>query len=160
MNQLFTILNRYNRREQVALLSLALAVALFLVWALVLAPIQGKRNQLAAANTAATQALGKVQIMTAQIQQLRTMGAQAASGENISGLVDASLRENGLTMTGFQPGAGGEVRVRLDRANYSALMQWLYEVEEKHRINVRDLSIASTNDPGMVTVNVRLQKSQ
>lgn len=160
MNQLFTLLNRYNRREQVALLSLALAAVLFLVWALVLAPIQSKRNQLAAVNTAATQALGKVQIMTAQIQQLRSMGAQGDSGENISGLVDTSLRESGLTMTGFQPGAGGEVRVRLDRANYAALMQWLYEIEEKHHISVRDLSIASTNDPGMVTVNVRLQKSQ
>lgn len=160
MNQLFLLLNRYNRREQVALLSLALAVAVFLVWALVLAPIQNKRNQLAVANTAATQTLGKVQIMTAQIQQLRAMGTQGNSGDNISGLVDSSLRENGLAMTGFQPGVGGEVRVRLDRANYSTLMQWLYEIEEKHHINVRDLSIAATNDPGIVTVNVRLQKSQ
>jgi len=160
MNQLFAILNRYPRREQVALLSLALAVVLFIVWIAVLAPIQKKRNQLAAANTAATQTLGKVQLMTAQIQQLRAMGAQSASGDNISGLIDSSLRDNGITMTGFQPGTGGEVRVRLDKASYSSLMQWLYEVEFKHRISVRDLSIASTNDPGIVTVNVRLQKAQ
>ena len=160
MNQFFALLNRYNRREQVALLSLALAVAIFLVWAIVLAPIQSKRNQVAAANTAATQTLGKVQLMTAQIQQMRSMGAQAGSGDNISGLVDSSLRENGISMTGFQPGTGGEVRVRLDKASYSALMQWLYDIEFKHGINVRDLSIASTNDPGVVTVNVRLQKSQ
>lgn len=159
MNQFFALLNRYNRREQVALLSLGLAVVLFLVWALLLSPIQNKRNQVAAANTAATQTLGKVQLMTAQIQQMRNMGAQAGSGDNISGLVDSSLRDNGITMTGFQPGTGGEVRVRLDRASYASLMQWIYELEFKHRISVRDLSIASTNEPGVVTVNIRLQKS-
>lgn len=160
MNQLFAMLNRYNRREQVALLSLGIAVAIFLVWALVLAPIQNKRNLLASANTAATQTLGKVQIMVAQIQQMRAMGAKGGSGDNISGQVDSSLRENGLTMNGFQPGANGEVRVRLDNASYSSLMQWLYELETKYRISVRDLSVAATNTPGVVTVNVRLQKSQ
>nr|WP_324259853.1 type II secretion system protein M [Cellvibrio fontiphilus] len=157
MNQLFTLLNKYNRREQLMILVCALAVALYLLWFVVLSPIQNKRDQLLAANTASTQALGKVQIMAAQIQQMRSEGANTNAG-NISGVIDSSLRANGLSMSGFQPGANGEVRVRLERAAYEPLMQWLYEMEFKQGISVSDLSIAATNDVGQVTVNLRLQK--
>lgn len=157
MNQIFTLLNKYNRREQMMLLACALAVAAYLLWLVVLAPIQNKRDQLLVANTASTQALGRVQIMAAQIQQMRAQG-NTGSAANISGVIDSSLRANGLNMSGFQPGANGEVRVRLERAPYEALMQWLYEMEFKQGISVSDLSIAATNDIGQVSVNLRLQK--
>lgn len=157
MNQIFTLLNKYNRREQMMLLACALAVSVYLLWLIVLGPIQNKRDQLLVANTASTQALGRVQIMAAQIQQMRDQGTTASSA-NISGAIDSSLRANGLSMSGFQPGANGEVRVRLERASYESLMQWLYEMEFKQGISVSDLSVAATNDVGQVTVNLRLQK--
>jgi len=158
MNQLLNFLNKYNRREQMLILGCGVAVALYLVWLLVLTPIQNKRDQLLSANIASTQTLGRVQITAAQIQQLRNAGA-SGSTENISGLIDTTLRANGLAMSGFQPGSNGEVRVRLDRAGYGPLMQWLYEIEFKQGITVSDLSIATTNEPGQVTVNLRLRKA-
>lgn len=158
INQLLALLNKYNRREQMLILGCSVAVALYLLWLVVLTPIQKKRDQLLAANIASTQTLGRVQIAAAQIQQARNAGA-SVSNENISGLIDNSLRANGLSMSGFQPGANGEVRVRLDRAGYAPLMQWLYAIEFKQGIRVSDLSIASTNDPGQVMVNLRLQKN-
>ncbi|MDZ4260939.1 MAG: type II secretion system protein M [Pseudomonadota bacterium] len=158
MNQLLNFLNKYNRREQTMILGCGLAVALYLVWLLVFVPIQNKRDQLLAANTATTQTLGRVQIAAAQIEQLRAQGA-SASTENLSGLIDTTLRANGLAMSGFQPGANGDARVRLDRAGYESLMQWLYELEFKQGITVSDLTIAATNDPGQVTVTLRLRKA-
>jgi general secretion pathway protein M len=158
LNQLLNTLNKYNRREQMLILGCGFAVVLYLFWLLALTPIQKKRDQLLAANVASTQALGRVQITAAQIQQFRAAGVSGGS-ENISGLIDSTLRANGLSMSGFQPGSNGEARVRLDRAAYAPLMQWLYEIESKHGITVSDLSIASTNDSGQVTVNMRLHKA-
>jgi general secretion pathway protein M len=157
MNQLLNLLNKYNRREQMMILGCGLAVVIYLLWLVVLTPIQNKRDQMHAANTASTQTLGRVQIAAAQIQQARNAGA-SASNDNINGLLDTTLRANGLSMSNLVPGANGEVRVRLDRAAYEPLMQWLYELEFKQGITVSDLSIASTNDPGQVTVNLRLHK--
>lgn len=159
MNQILNLLNKYNRREQMMILGCGIAVVLYLVWLLLLTPIEKKRDQLYLANTSSTQTLGRVQILAAQIQQLRAQGS-ANANENINGLIDSSLRANGLQMTGLQPGSNGEVRVRLDRAAYEPLMQWLYEMEYKQGITVTDLSLASTNDPGQVTVNLRLQRGQ
>jgi general secretion pathway protein M len=158
MNQLLSFLNKYNRREQTLMLGCGLAVMLYLIWLLVFVPIEKKRDQLLAANTATTQTLGRVQIAAAQIEQARARGA-SASTENLSGLVDSSLRANGLSMSGFQPGANGEVRVRLDRANYESLMQWLYDLEFKQGVRISDLSVAATNEPGQVSVNLRLQRA-
>lgn len=158
MNQLLNFLNKYNRREQMLILGCSLAVLLYLLWLVVLVPIQNKRDQLLAANTASTQTLGRVQIVAAQIQQARAVGA-AGADDNLNGLIDSTLSANGLAMSGLQPGTNGDVRVRLDRAAYEPLMQWLYELEFKQGITISDLSIASTNEPGQVTVTLRLQKS-
>ncbi len=158
MNQLLNFLNKYNRREQMLILGCGLAVALYLLWLMLIVPIDKKRAQLLAANIASTQTLGRVQIAAAQIQQFRSAGA-SGSTENISGLIDSTLRANGLSMSNLQPGSNGDVRVRLDRAAFGPLMQWLYEIEFKQGITVSDLSIASTNDPGQVTVTLRLQRA-
>lgn len=158
MNQLLNFLSKYNRREQMLILGCGLAVVLYLLWLMLLVPIEKKRDQLLAANIASTQTLGRVQIAAAQIQQFRSAGA-SGSTENISGLIDTTLRANGLSMSNLQLGSNGEARVRLDRAAFGPLMEWLYEIEFKQGITVSDLSIASTNDPGQVTVTLRLQRA-
>jgi len=159
MNDIQTFLNRFSRRDQLAILGLALVLGLYLVWMLLLAPLQHKRAQLVIANQAATQTLGRVEIMVAQIKQARTQGAQVSPGTNINSLIDTSLRAQGLTMSGFQPGTAGEVRLRLERAPFSALVAWLYDIEFKQGISVKDLSVAATNETGLVTVNLRLQQA-
>lgn len=159
MKSLFTFLGRYNRREQTALLLCALAVVAYLVWAVVLNPLANKREAQLQANTAATQSLGRVQILAARLQQTRSQdGAATATGENLSQIVYSTLQANGINISQFQPGTAGEARVRIDRANYEALMQWLHDIEFKHQIIVRELSLTRTNDPGLVTVNLRLLK--
>lgn len=160
MNELLSAYNRLPRREQLALLLLTVVFALFLLWVALLNPLQKKRTQLQQANVAATQSLGRVQIMTAQIKQAQAQGNSARSGENINGLIDSSLRNHGLSMSGFQPGSAGEVRVRLDSAAYGPLMAWLHELESKQGVSIRDLSIATGNNPGQVAVNLRLHKAQ
>ena len=152
MNKFFSFLSRYNRREQTALLLCGLAIALIAERA---ASADGPST--APMNT--SQSLGRVKILAARLEQARTQGASGGqTGESISQLVYSSLQANGISITQFQPGTAGEARVRLDKANYEALMQWLYDIEFKHHVVVRELSLAGTNDPGLVTVNVRLQK--
>jgi general secretion pathway protein M len=158
MNQVWAFLNKYNRREQLLILGLAAFLAVFILWAAIISPLYKKRDLLLHQNTATSESLGQVQMMAAQIQQLQNQGAQAQSGENISGIIDTSLRNNGLKMDGFQPGPEGDVRVRLEMARYDSLMQWLYELESRHGISILEISLAETRDVGVVTVNLRLQK--
>lgn len=159
MNELLALLNKYNRREQTMLLGLAVFLVVYIFWVAILSPLYNKRDTLIRTNVAASESLGKVQLMSAQIQQLRNQGVQGQVSDNINGLVSSSLNANGLKMDGFQPGPSGDVRVRLEMARYDALMQWLYDLEYRHGISILELSLSETRDAGLVTANIRLQKN-
>lgn len=160
MNKLFDTLSQFNRREQLLILIGVVAFSLYLVWALFLSPLQHKRALLITTNTALEQSYGQVQLMVQQIKDQLQQSNQSIGGgaENINGLINTSLSENGISMSAFQPGTGGEVRVRIDKTSSDSLMQWMYDLEVKHHVSIRELSITSSNDPGQVAVNIRLLK--
>ena len=160
MNQLFSSLSRFSRSEQTILVAGSLVIFLYLLWMVILAPLQHKRDHLLEVNAATEQSLGRVQLLARQVQNLSQQSNQSAAGgsDNISGLIDASLHDNGLSMTNFTPGTNGEVRISIAKAGSEPLMQWLYELETKHHLAIRELSITASNDPGQVAVNIRLLK--
>ncbi len=159
MDKLLARLSQFNRREQTTLFIGALLVALYLLWIAVLSPLNSKREQLIKTTTSTQQSLGRVQVLARQFEQLAQQSNQASlAGDNLSGLIDASLRENGMAMSSFIPGTNGEVRVRIDKVATEPLMQWLYDLESKYHIAIRELSITASNDPGQVSINLRLVK--
>jgi len=158
MEKLFATLSQFNRREQMTILIGALLIAAYLLWLAVLSPLKHKRDLLLQTTTATEQSLGKVQLLARQYEVLSQQSNQANNSGDISALLDSSLRDNGITMTSFTPGAGGEVRVRIDRIASDLLMQWLYDLETKYHIAIRELSITASNDPGLVSINLRLAK--
>lgn len=160
MKPVFDWLSRYNRREQTILLVGGVAVALYLLWKAVLVPVADWREQQLNANQAVNQSLGRVELLAAQIERARSQEQEGSTNDtNLSALVDNSLRDNNLSMSGFQPGTGGQVRVRLDEVPYDRFIQWLYDMEYQYGVSVVDFSMAGTSEQGRVTVNIRLQKN-
>lgn len=159
MKQIFDYLSRYNRREQTILLVGSLAVVLYILWRGILVPIQDWHDRQVRANEAVSQTLGRVEVLSAQLERARQQDQQSGNGGgNLSALVDSSLRGHQLRMSGFQPGTGGQVRVRLDEVPYDRFMLWLHDMEYQHGVSVVDFSMAGTNTEGRVTVNIRLQQ--
>lgn len=159
MRQIFDFLSRYNRREQTILLVGALAVTLYLLWKLLLVPLQDWRERQLQANVNANQTLGRVELLSAQLERAREREREGGGDtSSLNALVDTSLRANQLDMSGFQPGTGGQVRVRLEDVPYDRFMQWLYDMEYQNGVGVVDFSMAGTSEAGRVTVNIRLQK--
>jgi general secretion pathway protein M len=158
MEKLLSSLSQFNRREQMTMLIGGLLIAFYILWLAVLSPLKHKRDLLLQTTTATQQSLGKVQLLARQYEVLAQQSNQANVPSDISGLLDTSLRDNGITMTSFTPGAGGEARVRIDRIASDLLLQWLYDLETKYHIAIRELSITASNDPGLVSINLRLVK--
>ena len=159
MEKLVDSLSQFSRREQTVIFITALAVILYVLWAALLAPLKHKRDALLLTTINTQQSLGRVQMMAHQLELLAQLSSQAAlANENVNGLIDASLRENGMTLSSLSQGAGGEVRVRIDKASAEPLMPWLYDLESKYHLTIRELSITASNDPGVVSVNLRIIK--
>lgn len=159
MDKLLASLSKFNRREQAILLMGMLAIGLYLIWLAILAPLQKTRESLLLTNTATEQSLGRVRLLARQIELQSQQASHPGGGsENVIGTIDASLRSNGLTMGSLVPGAGGEVRVGITKANSDAVMQWLYDLEIKEHLAIRDLNLTTSTEPGQVAVSVRLNK--
>lgn len=157
MEKLLARLSQFNRREQMTIFVCALVVAVWILWLAILSPLKHKRDSLLQTTVATQQSLGKVQLLARQYELL-SQQSQVQNGGDLSALLDASLRDNGITMTSFTPGAGGEARVRVDRIASDTLFQWLYDLETKYQVAIHELSITASNDPGLVAVNLRLEK--
>jgi len=158
MEKLLSSLSKFNRTEQMAILAGVLLLVLVLVWLIIIAPLSHKRDLLLVSTNANQLSLGKVQLLASQYDILNKQSSQSGNGGDLSGVIDASMRESGMNMSSFTPGAGGEARIRVDKVSSEVLMQWLFDLESKYHVIIRELSITSTNDVGQVSVNLRLAK--
>jgi general secretion pathway protein M len=158
MEKLLSSLSKFNRNEQMAILAAALLMALFLVWMIIISPLSHKRDLLLQTTTANQLSLGKVQLLASEYEVLSRQSNQTGNGGDLSGVIDSSMRESGINMSSFTPGTNGEARVRVDKVSSEVLMQWLFDLESKYHVAIRELSITATNDVGQVSVNLRLAK--
>jgi len=149
--------NRYTQREQIILLAGGFSIALYLLWKLLIVPVAELRQQELSRTAGMALTLAQVQTMASSLKAAPKT-EQAKGRGSIAELVDRTLQNNGLRMTGFQPGANGEARLRLDNVTFAGLSQWLYELEFTHGVQVRELSANASNTPGLVMVSVRLRK--
>ena len=149
---------RFNRREQIILLCGAMAVTLYILWQLVIAPIQQMTQTQIERNKNLAVTVAQVQTLASTLLTSDGPKKTSVSGGSIAELVDRTLGAHGLRMSGFNPGSNGEVRLRLDNVSFTGLSKWLHELESKHAVQVRELSVNTSSTPGLIAVNVRLRK--
>ncbi len=145
-------------RDQAMLALLAGALALYVIYQLLLHPLTQANQRLETQNAAAQQSLAAVTQMADELRALQ-QGAVHGAGEpseNLTQLVDRTVAEQGLRMSRFQPGSNGDVQVRLDNMAFDLVLRWLNELESAHAVAIRELVIAPGSAPGLVNVSARL----
>lgn len=149
---------RFTVREQLALLLMALAVAIYLIVVLLVAPIADARRELVARNAATADALARVDRMAAEIRELRknNAGADRSARRNLTALVNSSAERFGLRASRLQPSSSGAVQVRFESAPLGPLLRWIHDLETERGLLVEDLSMSQTATSGIVSVSARV----
>lgn len=148
-------------RDQSMLALLAGALALYLLYQALWHPLAAANQRLENQNIATEKSLAAVTQMTAQLHALQQTNTQntAASGENLTQLIDRTVAANNLRMSRFQPGSSGDVQVRLDNMAFDQVLRWLNELEATESVTIRELVIAPGSATGLVNVSARLFRS-
>jgi len=83
------------------------------------------------------------------------------SGESLLVIIDRSARESGLasSLTGSEPGTGGSLAVRLQKAPFDTLVAWLARLAQQNGIVVESATIDGAGAPGLVNAAVVLRSS-
>lgn len=81
------------------------------------------------------------------------------SGESLLVIIDRSARESGLasSLTGSEPGLGGSLSVRLQKAPFDTLVAWLARLAQQNGVVVDSATIDGAGAPGLVNAAVVLR---
>ena len=82
-----------------------------------------------------------------------------ANGESLLVIVDRSARESGLAnaLSGSEPGSAGSLSVRLEKAPFDKLVQWLARLAQQNGVVVDSATIEKTGEPGTVNAAIVLR---
>ena len=153
MKQWFTGL---TQREQLSLLIMGLAVALYLAFVIFIAPLSQARDRMVVQNRGVAESLQRVEVLVSQILHLRETGNGSSTNRNLASLVNRSTSSYQLQVNRLQPNSRGELQVRLENAVFDDLIAWLYQVEYKEGLRVLETSITQAGTVGRGNATVRL----
>lgn len=148
-------LNGRTRREQIYLLVMGLALGLWLIFQLALAPLADARRQLEANNTAVAATLARVDVKVARLIALRAEGSTNRRS-NLTAAISRASELEGLAVRRLAPNSRGEVQVRFESVNYDALVRWLHRIEVVEGLVVIDASIVQSGQAGGVNATLRI----
>jgi len=148
-----------NQREQLSLLVLALAIGLYLLYMLIWSPLDGARDRLAQQNESVATSLQRVDAMVSEITRLRESGARPGARRNLTSLINQSTSALALPVSRLQPNSRGEIQVRLESAAFDDLLTWLYRMEYREGLLVREVSVTQAGSVGRVNATVRIAQA-
>lgn len=148
-----------TQREQLSLLAMGFAVALYLVFVLLLAPLADARDRMAQQNRGVAETLERVDVLVSQIMHLRASGSDSGARRNLTSLINRSTSSFGLQVNRLQPNSRGEIQVRLENAPFNELITWLHQMEYTEGLLVSEASITQAGTVGRVNVTVRLAQA-
>ena len=145
-----------TQREQLSLLIMGLAVALYLAFVIFIAPLSQARDRMVVQNRGVAESLQRVEVLVSKILHLRETGNGSSTNRNLTSLVNRSTSSYQLQVNLLQPNSRGELQVRLENAVFDDLIAWLYQVEYKEGLRVLETSITQAGNVGRVNATVRL----
>ena len=151
--------SQLNQREQLSLLLLSLALLVYLLYILVLSPLESEREQLIAQNSADIESQGRVDAMVSQLLQLREGGAKAGAKRNLTSVINQSTSRLQLPVMRLQPNSRGEIQVRIENASFNDVLKWLNEMEYTESLLVREVSVTPAASAGRVNITVRIAEA-
>lgn len=151
--------SQLNQREQLSLLLLSLALLVYLLYILVLSPLESEREQLMAQNSAVIESQGRVDAMVSQLLQLREGGAKAGAKRNLTSVINQSTSRLQLPVMRLQPNSRGEIQVRIENASFNDVLKWLNEMEYTESLLVREVSVTPAASAGRVNITVRIAEA-
>lgn len=144
-------------REQASVLVLAGALLLWLAYTLLWSPLEQRRDQLRQQNLAVVESLARVDAMVSELLDLRASGVtRAEQGRNLTALVNRSTQRLNLPISRLQPGARGDLQVRLENAPFERLVTWLHELEQREGLLIAELAVTPAGSAGRVNVILRV----
>lgn len=159
MDQIKTWWNEASPRDQLSVVVLGVAVILYVGYSFILTPVMTMRDNQEQRVESQLAAYERVKNLAAQWKLHQTAGKNTNRAATIEKAVEASFATHGLRVSGFDASGRSGIRVRFDNVAYETFIAWAHDLEISQGLKMKDVSIAGTSSPGMVSASILIQKN-
>ncbi len=164
VQKLVTQYDHLPRRDQQALMLLAVAVTLAIVYFAIWRPAVEYRRDADVERKNAAELVNWMQANQARIQQLaqsrnpdRSSTSTLSDSRALMSTVTRSAGEAGLTLQRFEPSGERAIRVWMEKVPFNQVAAWLEKLTTDYGIQVDQAALDRGDDPGIVSVRLTLQ---
>ena len=147
-----------DRRERIMLGWGAAALALALVYALLIDPALGGRAQLRKSLPDLHQQVAELQVLASEAAALGDKAAAPALAVSKQS-IETSLARSGLVAQSVVV-TGDFVKVQLAAAPFAGIVGWLNDMQTGARLAVSEAAVTALAEPGSVNATLTLQRRQ
>lgn len=146
-----------NQRERLIVSFLGVVVIFALVMLVVYIPLLKKRDEVLLRYESNVELLNWMSSVAPQVKKQTTGSpASAQSAQSIMNTVNQTAQAYQLNLDRIQPEGKSNLRVWIQDASFDALMRWLVDLQNTSGISVKNISIDSGNNSGIVSARVVL----
>ena len=158
MNQFKQWWYQASSRDQLMLIAGAVFIVVYLLFVAVLGPVKEMRDTEVLRNTAQRASLERVKELAAKVMEQNSANAGGQQQSSIESIVQRSLGPNNMQVSSMDSSGNNGLRLRFDEVPFDNALKWLHEMEVTQGLQIQDLAVSPTNNPGMVSVNLRMQQ--
>jgi general secretion pathway protein M len=147
-------------RERVMVSVALVCLALFLIYTLIVAPMNKNLARLRAAVPEDQVKLATMRAQAAQIAMLKARGASlGARSGSILATVEQTATQRSLraAITRMEPEGSHAVHIQMDPAPFNAVVAWLAELQLTHGVRAQSANFDADAAPGMVRSRLYLR---
>jgi len=143
-------------QERPIIAGLAALIVLSLLWLMVWKPLADWRETSENRFTNARVTWDWMQANEGRARQLASSGGPSTE-RSLLPVITRLANSHGLTLNRLQPESDGGVSVVLQAQSFNAMLQWLDELENQHKVAVQRVSLDAEGNPGLINAQLRLQ---
>lgn len=145
-------------REQIVLGAGTALAVMIIAWQFIWAPLSSNVIEL-------RESVGERSRLVVDLRRAANVTPASGAGAATAGtqspmlLIDEPARRYGLAgaITGTRPEANG-IRVTVDNATFTALVDWMIELERQHGLRATTVTLNGTGEPGLVRGQIMLSR--
>lgn len=145
-----------SSRDQLMILACGIVLLVYIMYVAVLKPVQNMADRQVKTTAAQKVALERVRKLATQVKAMN-QGGNENDSRSAESLVESSISEHGLRVTGFDASGKSGIRVRFEKVAFDKLLAWINELEVNQGLSMKDISINSASEQGVVSANLLIQ---
>ena len=158
LNNIKVHLEKLNDRERKLVYAAALAIAVFLPYQLIWAPLM---NAVSDRRERVAKQQSDLIWMQSKVDEVRTLSRASANTEgsqqSIYGIVERTARQQFQGDIRVQQEGKEGIRVQVTNISFDELMTWLDTLSFQHRVYVKDFKVENEKEAGRVRASILLE---